>query len=151
MIRYIPFLKAKRGEFTAMSELSPEVKQLICPLFDFPRKKPDYNSETWATTTRNIATSLKKHWGADMEFYFDDLDIAQALRVRGEDHYAYALRALSDLRVIPTVALDRTNHNAAVANLKRNASKTFGMAGLAHFASTLRWQQTTPLLDGARN
>lgn len=120
MISYIPFLKSKRGELTAMGDLAPEVKQAINPFFDFPRKRPEYNAETYAATTRSIATSLKKHWGADAEFYFDDADIAQTLKVDGEQQYAYVLRALGELRVIPVVALDRTSHNAAVARLKRN-------------------------------
>ena len=120
MIRYIPFLKAKRGELTAMGELAPDVKQAICPFFDFPRKQAKYDSETYADTAQSIATSLKKHWGCDVEFYFDDLDIDQKLTVNGEHQYAYVLKALQELQVIPVVALDRTNHNAAVARLKRN-------------------------------
>lgn len=92
MIRYVPFLKAKRGELTAMGELGPEVKQAICPFFDFPRKKPDYEAETYAATTRSMATSLKKHWGVGVEFYFDDLDIGQKLSVEGEHQYAYVLK-----------------------------------------------------------
>jgi hypothetical protein len=120
MSRYIPFLKAKRGELTAMGELAPEVKQAICPFFDFPRKKPDYNAEAYTMTTHSIVTSLKKHWGADAEFYFDDLDIAQTLMVGGEHQYADVLRALKELQVIPVVALDRIKHNSAVARLKRD-------------------------------
>jgi hypothetical protein len=120
MIRYIPFLKAKRGELNAMGELAPEVKQAICPFFDFPRKDPDYSADTYAATSRSIATSLKKHWGADAEFYFDDLDISQKLSVKGEHQYAYLLKTLNTFQVIPVVALDRTSHNAAVASLKSN-------------------------------
>lgn len=121
MIRYVPFLKAKRGERTAMGELRPAVRQAICPFFDFPRKDPDYKVETYTATTRTIATSLKKHWGADAEFYFDDLDIGQKLIVQGEHQYAYALKAFNGLQLIPVVGLDRTNHNAAVASLKSNS------------------------------
>src|SRR5687767_12068971 len=120
MIRYIPFLKAKRGELSAMAELASDVKRSICPFFDFPRKKPDYNAKAYAATTRSIATSLKKHWGADAEFYFDDFDIAQTLEVEGEHQYAHVLRALRNLRVIPVVALDRLKHNDAVTELKRH-------------------------------
>jgi T4 beta protein len=120
VIRYVPFLKAKRGELTAMGELAPGVKQAICPFFDFPRKKPDYSAEAYAATARSIATSLKKHWGADAEFYFDDLDIAQTFKVEGEHQYAYVLKVLQDLRVIPVVALDRIKHNDAVVQLKRD-------------------------------
>jgi len=120
MIRYIPFLKAKRGECNAMGELAPEVKQAICPFFDFPRKKANYNSESYADTARSIATGLKKHWGTDAEFYFDDLDVNQKINVQGEHPYAYVLKALHELQVIPVVALDRTNHNDAVTQLKRD-------------------------------
>ena len=120
MIRYIPFLKAKRGEFTAMGELAPKVKQAICPFFDFPRKKANYDSEAHADAAQSIATSLKKHWGSDAEFYFDDLDINQNLTLKGEHQYAYVLRALQALQVIPVVGLDRIKHNDAVAQLKRD-------------------------------
>src|ERR1035438_8183851 len=120
MICYIPFLKAKRGELTAMGELAPEVKQAICPFFDFPRKKPDYKADTYDATTRGIAKSLKKHWGDNAEFYFDDLDANQNLTVKGEHQYIYVLKALQGLQVIPVVALDRIKHNDAVAQLKRD-------------------------------
>ncbi len=121
MISYIPFLKAKSGELTAMGELAPKVKQAICPFFDFPRKKESYDSETYAALVQKIAKSLKKHWGSHGEFYFDDLDINhQNLTVKNEHQYAYALKALQELRVIPVVALNLTKHNAAVAQLKRD-------------------------------
>ena len=42
----------------------------------------------------------------------------------GEHQYAYVLSALKELQVIPVVALDRINHNAAVARLKRNGEIT---------------------------
>jgi hypothetical protein len=120
MIRYIPFLKAKRGELTAVGELASEVKQEICPFFDFPRKNANYDSETYANTAQSIVRSLKKHWGCDAEFYFDDFDIDQKLTVKGEHQYAYVLKSLQDLQVIPVVALDRIEHNYAVAQLKRD-------------------------------
>ena len=120
MIRYVPFLKAKQGERAAMGELAPEVKQLICPFFDFPRNTSAYDAQTYANITWRIATSLQKHWGSNAEFYFDDLDISGSLVVEGQHQYAYVLTALKNLQVIPVVALDRTSHNAAVASLKRN-------------------------------
>lgn len=119
MIRYIPFLKAKRGELTAMGELPPKVKRVICPFFDFPRKS-HYDAETFAATTHSIATSLRKHWGSAAEFYFDDLDISQKLVVKGEHQYAHLLKALQDLQAIPVVGLIRTKHNEVVAQLKRD-------------------------------
>lgn len=120
MIRYVPFLKAKRGELTAMGELAPNVKKDICPFFDFPRRKANYDSATYDGMAQSIATSLQKHWGSAAEFYFDDLDINQTLTVRGEQQYACLLQTLQGMQVIPVVGLDRTQHNAAVAQLKRD-------------------------------
>jgi len=112
MINYIPFLKAKRGEFNAMGRLAPEVKQAICPFFDFPRKKEKYDSETFARKAKDIAASLRKHWGNDVEFYFDDLDTDQKLEVDGRHQYAHVLSVLKGLQFIPVVGLDRISHNA---------------------------------------
>lgn len=121
MIRYIPFLKAKRGEFNAMGELASKVKRAICPFFDFPRRKEDYDSDDYADKAQSIARSLKKHWGSEAEFYFDDLDIGQKLKVNGEEKYAYMLGELQSLHVIPVVGLSRTMHNASVVQLKRDS------------------------------
>jgi len=121
MISYIPFLKAKQGELTAMSALASTVKTRICPFFDFPRKKK-YDAALFADTTDRIARGLNRHWGAEREFYFDDLDVKEKLVVKGKPQYAHVLDALKRLNVIPVVALDRSTHNAAVADLKRDGN-----------------------------
>lgn len=59
MMRYVPFLKAKRGELTALGELACDVKQAICPFLDLPRKKAKYDSITYADAVRNIRVSLE--------------------------------------------------------------------------------------------
>lgn len=120
MINYIPFLKAKRGELNAMSELTPEVKQAICPFFDFPLRKEPHDSTTYSNTTQSIAAGLTKHWGTDAEFYFDDFDIAQKLKVENQEPYAYVLGALKGLCVIPVVGIGRGPHNDSVVQLKRS-------------------------------
>jgi hypothetical protein len=133
MIHYIPFLKAKRGEFNAMGELTPEVKQAVCPFFDFPRKKEEYSSEIYSRTTHGIVKGLKKHWGTDAEFYFDDLDIAQELKVNSGEPYAYVLNSLKGMRIIPVVGLGRGSHNYSVVQLKREgeiASSTVAFRAL---------------------
>lgn len=119
MISYIPFLKAKRGELNAMSQLTSEVKHAICPFFDFPLKREKYDSASYARTTQGIAAGLKRHWGTDAEFYFDDFDIAQKLTVENKEPYAHVLNALKELRIIPVVGLGRGPHNDSVVELKR--------------------------------
>lgn len=121
MIKYIPFLKSKRNEINAMGDLDSNVKQAICPFFDFPHRKDEgYSPEAFAKAVRDIAQGLKKHWGANAEFYFDDLNVSQKLIVDGMYQYAHILHALNELRVIPIVDLERIEHNDAVAQLKRS-------------------------------
>jgi hypothetical protein len=119
MISYIPFLKAKRGEFNALGQLPPTIRKAICPFLDFPRRKPPYDSADFITTVGRIARGLQKHWGHGDELYFDDLDLDQAIDVNGLNQYAYILQALSALRVIPVVSILRAAHNDSVRSLKR--------------------------------
>jgi len=119
MTTYIPFLKAKSGELTAMGALARNVKKRISPFFDFPRKKK-YDEALFIAKTTKVTKGLKRHWGTDAEFYLDDQDVREKLTVAGQHQYAYVLGALKNFRVIPVVALDRSAHNAAVARLKRN-------------------------------
>ena len=130
MIRYIPFLKAKRGEFNAMSDLALNVKAAICPFFDFPRKKENYDANSFAVKAGNIERGLKKHWGDEAEFYFDDLDVAPKLSVFGKEKYEYIMGLLQELRVIPVVGLNRSSHNASVAKLKRDGEIESGTIAL---------------------
>lgn len=130
MITYIPFLKAKRGERSAIGALAPEVKQAICPFFDFPRKSEDYDEEAYTDTAQEIVTGMTKHWGTAAEFYFDDRDINQKLKVGGQEKYAHVLGALRGLKVIPVVGLNRPGHNASVARLKRNGDIACGTVAL---------------------
>lgn len=124
MIHYIPFLKAKQGELNAMSQLTSEVKQAICPFFDFPLKQEKYDSASYACKALRIASGLKKHWGTDFEFYFDDFDISQNLTVENKEPYAYVLNALKELRIIPVVGLGRGPHSDSVTELKRAGNIT---------------------------
>lgn len=119
MIKYVPFLKTKTGERGAMSQLAPEVRAAICPFFDFHCKQEPYDADTYEAMGQRIVNGLTKHWGADADFYFDDRDVAQKLKVAGLEKYAYMLSRLQALRVIPVVGLARQTHNASVAQLKR--------------------------------
>ncbi len=120
MIRYVPFLKAKRGEFNALGQLDSDIRNAVCPFFDFPRKSPIYDSESFAKTASACARSLQRHYGVEAEFYFDDLDVDQTLEVKGKQQYAFILGELKGLRAIPVMSLDRTSHNAAVNQLRQN-------------------------------
>ncbi len=120
MIRYVPFLKAKRNEIKAISELTAKVATAIHPFFDFPRKMDGYDEAGFAGAVARAVSSLKRNLPADCVFYLDNFDIEDALRVNGEHNYAYLLESASGMQVIPVIGVDRSAaHLAAVISLKR--------------------------------
>lgn len=121
MIKYIPFLKAKSNEINAISSLSDASRGSICPFFDFPKKAGGYNIQQFREFVTKTARSLQKHLTGFEEFYVDNYDIDANLRVNGSYNYTFILNSLSDLPIIPVVAIDRSeDHLDAVLTLKRS-------------------------------
>jgi len=121
MIRYVPFLKAKRNEIKAIGELAPDVAAAICPFFDFPRKMGGYEEAEFAAAVDRVARSLQLNLPEDYTFYLDNFDVEEALRVGGQHNYAYLLNAVAGLDAIPVVGLDRSAaHRQSVVRLKRS-------------------------------
>jgi hypothetical protein len=120
MIRYIPFLKAKQNELKAMSELEADVRDAICPFFDFPRRNDEYESGDFPDDAVRIAQSLARNLGTDREFYFDNRDLDETIKAGTKHNYAFMLEQLTGTPVIPVVGIDRTDsHMAAVARVKQ--------------------------------
>lgn len=71
---YIPILKAKTGELSALSELKAETKKVIIPLLEIPRPQWDFvNEEPLETPTqliKRIVPYIKKYWDSN-PFYLD--------------------------------------------------------------------------------
>lgn len=61
---YIPILKAKKGEFDALSHLSERAKNQIIPLFDIPIIKEEIESSLHKTAN-NIAKVWASHSSHD--------------------------------------------------------------------------------------
>lgn len=118
MITYVPFLKAKRNEFNAVGELVPQVRTSICPFFDYPRK-PNLDGAQFKNGVEQIAKSLKKHVGLAAEFYFDNFDIDDSVKVGTKHNYRFLLESLVAFEVTPVVSIDRSSaHLSAVVDLK---------------------------------
>lgn len=120
MSRYIPFLKAKQNEIKSISELSQEVRDAICPFFDFPKKMDGYQNGEFVDAVERIFRRLQKNLGKDFPFYFDNFDLEEGLKVGSNHNYSHLLQSLADMNVIPVVGLDRSaEHNNAVLDLKQ--------------------------------
>lgn len=68
---YVPLMAAKRGEFTALSELKPSISEKIMPLFELPAKKQDEN--VFEMKINRTAINAGKFWGSHSAF----LDISK--------------------------------------------------------------------------
>lgn len=120
MSKYIPFLKAKQNEIKSISELSQEVRNEICPFFDFPKKMDGYQEDEFLAAAERISRRLQKNLEDNLQFYFDNFDLEEELEVDGEHNYRYLLQLFADLNVIPVVGLDRSaEHNNAVLESKQ--------------------------------
>lgn len=114
---YIPILKAKRGEFRALTNLSEKAKLRITPLIDVPPAKG-----TLEKHLKKVANNIILSWKSNRPFFLDIFGIKPTARTSKGLHpltYIFQLLHKSLLSLpIPTTGLDRDNdHNNAVANI----------------------------------
>jgi hypothetical protein len=116
---YIPILKAKDGEFGALSELPIEIKNKISPLIDVF----DTESSTKSLDFRldKIATKIKTAWGDSQPVFIDLFGIDLDKRVSGGLHpLLFIFERLRNLNVqaIPSIGFDRDEaYNRALRNI----------------------------------
>src|SRR5688500_57651 len=70
-LQYVPLMVAKRGEFSAITNLQPSVSEKIMPLFELPSKKLD--AKVVEPPIIRTATSAGKAWSNRAAF----LDISK--------------------------------------------------------------------------
>jgi len=109
---YVPILKAKAGEFTALKNLSNEAKGKITPLIDIPRINQFRNPEP-LTLEEHLSKVIKEIEDScdGIGCYFVDLfDLKLDLRIGGNIHpvtYVFGgIRKCGQLAV-PTIGLER--------------------------------------------
>lgn len=123
-MKYIPFLKLKNNEVSALKELSSELLANVTPLFDIPRIK-DMNAADFISRIRIALKSLNSNWDKNKGFYVDVFDITPGLKPAGKDIYGYTLDKFKAFNVIPVVGLDRDEDhlNSVVSFLKKSPKK----------------------------
>ena len=117
---YVPLLKAKEGEFGALSELTEGVKNQISPLMDiFPDSETPLDKRL-----AKIAKRIGTIWGCDRPIFVDQFGIKLKERVLGKEHpLSFIFDQLRTLNVkdIPTTGFDR---DKAYYNAIENIVKT---------------------------
>jgi hypothetical protein len=121
---YVPFLKLKNNEVSALVDLEANLLTKVTPIFDIPRIK-DMNEAEFINRIRIALKSLNSHWNKDKWFYIDVFDIPPSLKPEGRDIYGYTLDVFSEFNIIPVVGLDRDQEHldSVVALLKKKPNK----------------------------
>lgn len=123
MTKYIPFLKSKPNEISALGELDPSILNQLTPFFDYPHKSGGESPDQFKTSVDKLVTKIIKHVSALKELYFDTFDISNDFNVDGNHYYHYLLTCFNKLNVIPVVSIDRSpNHLKSVFDLKSKGS-----------------------------
>lgn len=119
-LQYVPVMVAKRGEFTALTNLQPVVAEKIIPLFELPSQK-----NTATLFEKSIARTAKnagKAWSHRTAF----LDISKwSPNARTESgihviEYAFWQFHSNNVQVLPVIGYDRwddPDYNQALRNI----------------------------------
>lgn len=113
-LHYVPVLKSKRAEFSALYELSDAAKAIITPLIDVIPVPWDYGTDSPKRSLKAhidcITGYIVKSWPRDLPMFLDLLYAAANNEVIQDKHAAlYCFESLRRYRqrIIPVTRLDR--------------------------------------------
>lgn len=122
---YLPILRAKQGEFSAVQALSPDARSRLVPLFDLPVpllgngvKLEDYVTE--------CANGIHASWGRGRQVYVDVHDFPLDLRTQtGTQPIAYLFDLLRDrgVEAIPATGTIADRGSDYVAGVREIAAR----------------------------
>lgn len=120
MNNYIPFLKLKGSEISALKALKgshPQIQPI--PFFDFPRKKPKKTRKEQLTKPKTKSElflddllRLRRKYELNLKhinsFYLDNYDIEDTVDYKGAYNYVGIIETFGPLGMIPVIGLDRS-------------------------------------------
>ncbi len=117
---YVPFLKYKVNEISALKALSSSDKERVTPFFDLPRR-----DVLDGEALKEIINKAHRKYEINLKqlpyFYIDNFDIDDRILIDGDDNYLYVLDVFSDVEIIPVVGIDRSvRRNEVVPEAKTN-------------------------------
>ncbi|MCF8078618.1 MAG: beta family protein [Desulfobacterales bacterium] len=112
--QYVPILKAKMGEYSAVTDLHPDVRERITPLFEIPPISWDFINDTPAKTIdqhlRRTPDQLAACWGEGRPVFIDLFQVQNESMEDGAHpltHLFDELRA-SGFSAVPVTGLERS-------------------------------------------
>lgn len=107
---YVPILKGKAGEFAALAELPPALRDRITPLVDIPRVPIANRDKPLDAHLDKTLKGIARGWGTGQSIFVDLFDIDLGARATGGVHpVSYVFRKLHEIGfdAIPVIGLDR--------------------------------------------
>lgn len=115
---YVPALKAKKGELSALEQLTTDVKEKIVPIFEIPNIDWNYTEDQPAKTLeshlQDVVGAIAKHW--QQKFF---LDFSTGLQIAAAEQNA-ALLSIFD-----SIAKDKNLSYIPVIDFDRNTDITY--------------------------
>lgn len=120
MINYIPFLKLKNGEITALKELEDEISLNLVPFFDYA-KKENITEADFLSSARRFRRKVEINCSKISSFYLDDFDIDSSFKVNDGTAYEVLINEFQEYNWIPVVGIDRVSErNQSIITAKMN-------------------------------
>jgi hypothetical protein len=111
---YVPILGGKAGEYRALRELTPEIKQRLTPLIEIPPVPWDFENDQPACTVdthiQGTAKTIADHWGTDAAIFVDMYTLEDESNMAGGEHpltYLFNDARGRGLQLIPVTGIDR--------------------------------------------
>jgi hypothetical protein len=111
---YVPILKGKAGEYQAIRDLDPGVKDRLTPLVEVPSIPWDYENDRPGKTVdehvANVPGNIEKHWGVERTMFVDLLWIPSSEAMATGSHplsYVFNEARTKGLQLIPVTGLSR--------------------------------------------
>lgn len=120
-IHYVPILKGKAGEYGALRDLDPDVKERLTPIIEVPSIPWDYENDRPGKTVKdhviNVAPNIVKHWGTERAIFVDMLWVPSEEGATEGDYplsFLFNEAQSAGLQLIPVTGLsrDRNYQNA---------------------------------------
>jgi Beta protein len=111
---YVPILKGRAGEYTALREMTPDVKGGLTPLIEVPPIPWDFEldepDKTIDQHLERLSSQIVQSWGVDRPLFLDLLWIAPEERMPNGDHpltHVFRTAREDGLQLIPVTGLVR--------------------------------------------
>jgi hypothetical protein len=122
---YVPILKGKMGEYSALKDIDPEIKNRIIPVVEIPPIPWDYSNDAPSRTIdvhlSRITDLLGEVWGDDRHLFLDLYFLEANERMADGSHpltWLFNEARSKGLHLIPTTGLSREpSYQSAIASI----------------------------------